>query len=178
MDQPRRDEQFSKFFLDPALARVLNALTNGVVAIPAPPRLDLLPVVQYLPPIAAPGTATGPIADLLRLNTGVPPTPPGNASRLGLLGGDPAGFPNGRRVFDDVTDIALRLVVGGVLAAPFPGFNADINGRLGDGVNVNDAPYRTDFPYLADAPSGRDRRHIDPGEPGCTAGAGAPCPQD
>ena len=75
-------------------------------------------------------------------------------------------------------DIALRLVAGGVLAAPFPGFNPDINGRLGDGVNVNDAPYRTDFPYLADAPSGRDRRHIDPGEPGCTAGAGAPCRQD
>jgi hypothetical protein len=180
MDQPRNDSQFAKFFLDPALARVLNALTNGVVAIPTPPRLDLLPVVQYLPPIAAPGTTAGPIADLLRLNTGVPATPPGSTklSRLGLLGGDPAGFPNGRRVFDDVTDIALRLVVGGVLAAPFPGFNPDINGRLGDGVNVNDAPYRNDFPYLADAPSGRDRRHIDPGEPGCTAGAGAPCPQD
>jgi hypothetical protein len=97
------------------------------------------------------------------LNTGVPPTPVGSASRLGLLGGDPAGFPNGRRVFDDVTDIALRLVVGGVLAAPFPGYNADINGRLGDGVNVNDAPYRNTFPYLADA------------QPGCTAGLGAPC---
>jgi hypothetical protein len=180
MDEPRRDEQFAKFFLDPALARVLNALTNGVLAIPAPPRLDLLPVVKYLPPIAAPGTTPGPIADLLRLNTGVPATPPGSTklSRLGLLGGDPAGFPNGRRVFDDVTDIALRLVAGGVLAAPFQGFNPDINGRLGDGVNVNDAPYRNDFPYLADAPSGRDRRHIDPGEPGCTAGAGAPCPQD
>lgn len=178
MDQPRNDSQFASFFLDPALARVINALTAGAVAIPAPPRTDLLPVVQYAPPIAAPGTPAGPVADLLRLNTGVAPTPPGSTtlSRLGLLGGDPAGFPNGRRVFDDVTDIALRLVVGGVLAAPFPGFNAAINGRLGDGVNVNDAPYRTQFPYLADAPSGRDRRHIDPGEPGCTAGAGAPCP--
>jgi hypothetical protein len=50
-----------------------------------------------------------------------------------------------------------------------------INDRLGDGVNVNDVPYRTSFPYLADAPSGRNRRHIDPGEPGCTAGAGAAC---
>ena len=92
-----------------------------------------------------------------------------------MLGGDAAGFPNGRRVFDDVTDIVLRLVVGGVLAAPFDGFNPEINGRLGDGVNVNDAPYRTDFPYLADAPSGRTRRHIDPGEPGCTAGVGPAC---
>jgi hypothetical protein len=176
MDQPKNDKQFASFFLDPALARVVNALTAGVVAIPAPPRVDLLPVVTYAPPIAAPGTPPGPIADLLRLNTGVAPTNPLAASRLGLLGGDAAGFPNGRRVFDDVTDIALRLVVGGVLAAPFPGFSADIGGRLGDGVNVNDVPYRDDFPYLGSAPSGRDRRHIDPGEAGCTAGGGSPCP--
>jgi hypothetical protein len=176
MDHPRLDAQFASFFLDPSLARVINALTGGGVAIPTPPRLDLLPVVTYAPPIAAPGTLAGPIADVLRLNTGVPPTNPASASRLGLLGGDPAGFPNGRRVFDDVTDIALRLVVGGVLAAPFPGYVSGINDRLGDGVNVNDAPYRDTFPYLANAPSGRDRRHIDPGEPGCTGGFGAPCP--
>jgi hypothetical protein len=176
MDQPKNDAQFAAFFLDPALARVVNALTGGLVAIPAPPRLDLLPVVTYAPPIAA-GTPAGPIADLLRLNTGVPPTPAASQNRLGLLGSDPAGFPNGRRVGDDVTDIALRLVVGGVLAAPFPGFSADIGGRLGDGVNVNDAPYRTEFPYLASAPSGRTRRHVDPGEPACTPlfGGGGPC---
>lgn len=176
MDQPRNDSQFANFFLDPAIARVINALTGGAVAIPAPPRTDLLPVVTYAPPIAAPGTPSGPVADLLRLNTGVAPTPPASASRMGLLGGDPAGFPNGRRVFDDVTDSALRLVVGGVLAAPFPGFDPKIGGRLGDGVNVNDAPYKTSFPYVGEAPSGRDRRHLDPGEPGCTAGGGAPCP--
>ncbi len=174
MDQPKNDSQFASFFLDPTLARVLNAATGGVLAIPTPPRLDLLPLVTYAPPIAAPGTPAGPIADLLRLNTGVAPTPVGSASRLGLLGGDPAGFPNGRRLFDDVTDISLRAVAG-VLAAPFPGYNPDINGRLGDGVNVNDVPYRTEFPYLADAPSGRDRRHIDPGEPGCTGDTGPAC---
>ncbi|MBI2876953.1 MAG: DUF4331 domain-containing protein [Candidatus Tectomicrobia bacterium] len=174
MDQPKKDAQFATFFLDPALARVLNALTGGAVAIPTPPRTDLLPLVTYAPPIAASGTPAGPIADLLRLNTGVPATPPASANRLGLLGNDPAGFPNGRRVFDDVTDISLR-VVAGVLAGP-PFSTSPINSRLGDGVNVNDAPYRTEFPYLADAPSGRDRRHIDPGEPGCTAGAGGPCP--
>jgi hypothetical protein len=175
MDQPKNDAQFASFFLDPALARVVNALFNGAVAIPSPPRLDLLPVVTYAPPIAAAGTPSGPIADLLRLNTGVPPTPIGSANRLGLLAGDPAGFPNGRRVFDDVTDIALRLVVGGVLAGP-PFSASSINTHLGDGVNVNDAPYRATFPYLASAPSGRSRRHIDPGEPLCTAGAGAACP--
>ena len=175
MDQPKNDSQFASFFLDPALARVVNALTAGVVAIPAAPRVDLLPAVTYAPPIAAPGTPAGPVADLLRLNIGVAPTPVASASRLGLLGGDPSGWPNGRRVFDDVTDIALRLVVGGVLAAPFPGYNANIGGRLGDGVNVNDTAYQPAFPYVGHAPSGRNRRHIDPGEPGCTAGAGAPC---
>jgi hypothetical protein len=176
MDQPSNDAQFTSFFLDPTLARVVNALSGGAVAIPTPPRLDLLPVVTYAPPIAAPGTPAGPVADLLRLNTGVSPTPLGAANRLGVLGGDPAGFPNGRRLFDDVTDIALRLVVGGVLAGP-PFSTSSLNTRLGDGVNVNDAPYRTDFPYLADAPSGRHRRHVDPGEPFCTPlfGGGAPC---
>jgi hypothetical protein len=71
-------------------------------------------------------------------------------------------------------DLALRLVVGGVLAGP-PFSTSPLNTRLGDGVNVNDVPYRSSFPYLANAPSGRDRRHIDPGEPGCTGGSGAPC---
>jgi hypothetical protein len=52
--------------------------------------------VQYVPPIAAAGTSPGPVADLLRLNTGVPPTPVASTSRLGLVGGDNAGFPNGR----------------------------------------------------------------------------------
>jgi hypothetical protein len=116
MDQPKNDSQFAPFLLDPALARVVNALTSGAVAIPPPPRTDLLPLVTYAPPIAASGTTAGPVADLLRLNTGVTPTPPASANRLGLLGGDPAGFPNGRRLFDDVTDIALRVAVGGVLA--------------------------------------------------------------
>jgi hypothetical protein len=173
MDRPATDSQFAAYFLDPSLARILNAATGGVVAIPTPPRVDLLPLVTYAPPIAAPGTPAGPVADMLRLNTGVAPTLPVNPalSRLGLLDGDPAGFPNGRRVFDDAVDIALRAVAG-VLN---PSFNTFPNNRLGDGVNVNDAPYRTTFPYVANAPSGRDRRHLDPGEPGCTAGAGAPC---
>jgi hypothetical protein len=71
-------------------------------------------------------------------------------------------------------DIALRLVAGGVLKGP-PFSTSALNSRLGDGVNVNDFAYRSSFPYVAPAPSGRNRRHIDPGEPGCTGGAGAPC---
>ncbi len=173
MDQPRNDSQFASMLLDPLLARLLNAATGGAVAIPAPPRLDLLPLVTYAPPIAAMGTPGGPVADMLRLNTGVAPIIPsgGGFSRLGLIGGDAAGYPNGRRLQDDVTDISLR-VVAGVLA---PGFNVSPNNRLGDGVNVNDTAYNSVFPFLGYSPSGRDRRHIDPSEAGCTANAGVSC---
>jgi Domain of unknown function (DUF4331) len=148
MDEPKNDAQFAKFFLDPSLARILNAATGGAVGIPTPPRTDLLPLVTYAPPIAAPGTPAGPVADLLRLNTGVAPTAVGNASRLGLLAGDAAGYPNGRRLFDDVTDISLRAVAG----VFNPTFNVSPNNSLGDGVNINDAAYRTAFPYLANCP--------------------------
>ncbi|MCB1807954.1 MAG: DUF4331 family protein, partial [Candidatus Competibacteraceae bacterium] len=122
MSQPKDDAQFASYALDPVLARVLNAIYGPALPIPAPPRVDLLPLVQYLPPIAAEGTPVGPIADLLRLNTGVSPTPSDSRSRLGLLGGDPAGYPNGRRVSDDVTDIAARVVAGVLAGGEFGGF--------------------------------------------------------
>jgi len=163
MDKPVNDKQFAHFDLDPAIAHIAEALYGGALKIPPAPRTDLLPLVTYAAPIAAKGTPAGPIADLLRLNTGVSATPPDSASRLGLIGGDPAGYPNGRRLMDDAVDITLRVAVGGVLV---PGFNQFPNNHLGDGVNVNDAPFRAQFPYLADCPSGRNRRHIDPGEPG------------
>ena len=171
MSQPRNDAQFANYALDPLLARVLNAIYTDKLPIPTPPRKDLLPLVTYMPPIAAPGTPAGPVADLLRLNTGVPATPVEKRSRLGLLAGDAAGFPNGRRVSDDVTDIALRVVVGVLAGGPFAGFP---HNSLGDGVNANDMPYRESFPYLSLAHSGRDSRHVDPGEPGCAQD----CPVD
>jgi hypothetical protein len=167
MSFPVNDSQFASFDLDPLLARVLNAIYG--IKIPTPPRTDLLPLVTYAPPIAAPGTTPGPIADLLRLNTGVAPTPMPSRKRLGLLAGDGAGYPNGRRVSDDVTDISARAVAG-ILAG------AQYNYRIGDGVNTNDVPYQETFPYVAWAQSGRGRRHIDPGEAGCTMDAGAACP--
>lgn len=86
-------------------------------------------------------------------------------SRLGLLGGDPAGYPNGRRLGDDVVDITLRIALGGV-RADVPRLPPAGERRLGDGVNANDAPLFDTFPLLASCPSGRNRRHIDPGEPG------------
>jgi hypothetical protein len=156
------------------LARVFNTVFG--IAVPPPPRTDLLPLVQYTPVITGDSTIPpGPVADLLRLNTSIKATDPASRSRLGVLGGDNAGFPNGRRVSDDVTDIAMR-VVAGVLAGP------QFSYRLGDGVNVNDVPYQETFPYVAFAQSGRNRRHIDPGEPGCSPavvtkfGTTAPCP--
>jgi Domain of unknown function (DUF4331) len=163
MDKPKNDAQFAKFFLDPPIVHAVEALYGGALKVPPAPRNDLLPLVTYAAPIAAPGTPAGPIADLLRLNTGVPATPFEQVSRLGLIGGDPAGYPNGRRLFDDVTDITLRVGVGGVLISAFSQFP---NNQLGDGVNVNDADYRSVFPYLSDCPDGRNRRHVDPGEAG------------
>jgi Domain of unknown function (DUF4331) len=171
---PKEDRQFADFALDPLIARAAQAAFGGAFDIPAPPRNDLLPLVTYAPPIAAAGSKAGPIADLLRLNVGVPPTPFGEASRLGVLDGDAAGFPNGRRPLDDVTDIVLRVVVGGVLV---DGFDVFPNNRLGDGVNIDDMPIRDAFPYVGPAQDGRNSRHIDPGEPGCATLAGnAKCP--
>jgi hypothetical protein len=82
---------------------------------------------------------------MLRLNTGIAPVFTPNP--LGVLGGDVAGFPNGRRLTDDVVDIALRAMAG---ATPLtPTFNTGINAQLGDGVGANDKPFLTVFPYVA-----------------------------
>jgi hypothetical protein len=168
MTHPSGDSAFADFFLDPPIVKIVEALYGGALTVPVAPRADLLPLVTYAAPIAAAGTAAGPVADMLRLNTGVPATPVENAHRLGLIAGDAAGYPNGRRLMDDVVDIVLRVGVGGVLTTDADGnsLNAFPNNSLGDGVNVNDAPYRTSFPYLANAPDGRNRRHVDPGEEG------------
>ena len=78
-------------------------------------------------------------------------------------------------MIDDVIDITTRVVVG-VLN---PEFNIFPHNRIGDGVNVNDVqPYRTSFPYLNNAHSGRDSRHIDPGELGCDGTPTGQCPVD
>ena len=179
MSEPKGDSQFASYLLDPALARVINAAYAGGVPIPTPPRLDLLPLVSYRAPIC-PGCSAaegGPVADLLRLNTGIPPTAAASRRRLGFIAGDSAGYPNGRRVSDDVTDISLRVVVGLLAGAPFNGFP---NNRLGDAVNTNDRAYQQTFPYVSFANSGHSARHIDPGEPVCVAPNGgfpiANCP--
>jgi len=97
---------------------------------------------------------TGPTrADLLRLNTDIAPTAAaGLGKRFGVLDGDLAGFPNGRRLEDDIVDIDLRAFaegygsfLNGLLGLP----NKSPNNLLGDGVNANDKPFLTQFPYVA-----------------------------
>ena len=162
MSDPKNDALFLPFYGDPTIARIFNAIYG--INIPAPPRTDLALLLSYAPPIAATGTPAGPPADLLRLNTGVPPTPLSQRKRMGVLAGDLAGFPNGRRLTDDVTDIAARVVGGGVLNAKF---NVFPNSSIGDGVNAPDVPTQETFPYVHYAYSGRDSRHIDASEDGC-----------
>lgn len=180
MSEPKDDKQYANYLLDPLLARVVNAAYGGAVPIPAAPRNDLLPLVLYTAPIC-PGCSkaqNGPVADLLRLNTGIAPTPSAMRKRMGFIAGDSAGFPNGRRVSDDVTDIASRVVTG-VLNADFNKFP---NNRIADGVNANDQPYQENFPYVAFANSGYNSRHVDPGEVGCASVeppfAAGLCPQE
>jgi hypothetical protein len=169
MDDPTNDAQFASFFLNPLLAQIFSSIG---IPVPPAPRTDLLPLVQYMAPIC-PGCAAsdaGPIADLLRLNTGIPPTAFGSQKRLGFLAGDNAGFPNGRRPVDDVIDIAAR-AVGGILA------NSTKYGTLiGDGVNTSSSQLTGTFPFLAPAYDGRDSAHAGPGQPGCANQPGGICP--
>ena len=169
MDDPKNDGQFATFFLNPLLAQIFSSIG---IPVPAAPRNDLLPLVQYMAPICpgcGPGDA-GAIADLLRLNTGIAPTPVASQKRLGFLAGDTAGFPNGRRLNDDVVDIAAR-VVGGIL------IDATKYGtRIGDGVNAPATPSLSVFPFEANAYSGRDSAHAGPGQAGCPNQPNGICP--
>jgi hypothetical protein len=168
-DEPENDKQFAGFFLDPLLAKIFGSIG---IPVPGAPRTDLLPLVQYMAPIC-PGCKdadAGPIADLLRLNTGIAPTQFASQKRMGFLAGDTSGFPNGRRPVDDVVDIAAR-AVGGILAD-----SNKYNTRIGDGVNVATVPATGTFPFMAAAYSGRDSAHAGPGQAGCTTLPNGVCP--
>jgi hypothetical protein len=169
MDYPKHDSQFSSFVLEPVLASVFSSL--GVPVAPNP-RTDLLILVQYEAPIC-PGCGSGdlgPIADLLRLNTGIPPTAVGSQLRLGFIAGDSAGYPNGRRPVDDVFDISARAVEG-ILVDP-----TKYGLALGDGVQTKTEGFNNSFPYVMPANNGRDSAHTGPGQAGCTGQPGGICP--
>jgi hypothetical protein len=149
---PVNDAVAAPVVLDPELPKIMKAVFG--INIPAAPRNDLVAIFATGIPVNAitgPNYTTflsdGKPHEYLRLNVAIPVTPFDKINRLGLLGGDVAGFPNGRRVQDDVTDIALRAVAGGT---PFtPETNIAPNNTLGDGVSENDVPYLNRFPYLA-----------------------------
>lgn len=151
---PHKDGEYAALVADPELARLLPALYPGVfphLASYRKPRADLAAILLTgIPAGVVPGfqNFTGPTpADLLRLNVAVPPS--ASPKPLGLVGGDPAGFPNGRRVSDDVTTIELRAVAGATIPLVDPTFTPDaVVAGLADGsTNVN-PPFLSTFPYL------------------------------
>ena len=105
-------------------------------------------------------TAQPAIADLMRLNYNIPPRPFGAQDPMGVLNGDFAGMPNGRRVADDSVDILLR-IWGGELQSKF-GSSVDCSvqaSRLSDNVAANDVPFLNQFPYLGLPQEGFSHRH-------------------
>ena len=164
-EDPSEESRFLDFYRTPRLAAVLN-LAFGL-PVPATPRNDLVAVLLKYPGQDATGCSRrNPCSELLRLNVGVAPTAPASQKRLAVLAGDAAGFPNGRRPNDDVTDIALR-VVAGALLGPVPRVGDGVNFNVGaPGTNVTANGISTVFPFLPTPHDGRDRRHVDCGETG------------
>lgn len=143
---PRDDAQFATYVTNPELATLINLIFG--VNVPGTPRNDLVSV--FLTGVAGLNQPTGVrAAEMMRLNMSIAPATTPN--RLGVIGGDNAGYPNGRRPADDTVDISLR-VVAGVLVS---GFNVSPNNTLTDGVDQPDVPFLATFPFLADPHPGR-----------------------
>jgi Domain of unknown function (DUF4331) len=143
---PASDSQFAKYYKTPILAAVINKLYN--LGVPTDKRDDLVEVLLTgIPKVTYTGST---LADELRINLSVPVTPASQQSRLGVLGGDNQGWPNGRRLNDDVVDIAEQAVGGFLLGHKLP---------LGDGVDSGDTKPMSQFPYVADPQSGAADTH-------------------
>jgi len=180
LEDPKDEANFQAFYKNPVIATALNLVFDVPIVpsdgSPANNRTDLMNILLKYPGQALTGSNCGqPCAELLRLDLRVPPTAPQNQNRLGsALSTDKAGWPNGRRPNDDVTDIAIR-VVGGTNY---------INARAGDGVNfLAGAPVSQpitangiakNFPFLPTPYDGKNRRHVDCDEIGP---GGNPCGQ-
>jgi uncharacterized protein DUF4331 len=136
--EPNDEARFLDYYQNPRLALALE-LVFGVPAAKTD-RNDLVSLLLGGPP------NDSHLSELLRLDLSTDPKPLASQKRLSVLAGDNAGWPNGRRPRDDVTDIAIR-VVGG------PNY---VNALAGDGVNVDDADLMTQFPFLALPADGRD----------------------
>jgi len=138
---PRRESVFVEYYTNPRLATALEVVFGA----DAEPLLDLRDVLLTY----TPGNYTQ-LSDLLRLNISVAPVELASQNPLTVLAGDGAGWPNGRRPIDDVTDVAIR-VIGGTnyLSAS-------------DAVQANDMPLPDTFPFLSTPWDGRNRVHQNP----------------
>jgi Domain of unknown function (DUF4331) len=152
---PSGDKEFAKYVEHPELAKLLPVLYPGVfpnLAALTAKRADLVAILLTgLPPGVIPGfqNNTGKVlADMLRLNVAIPPTTK-NPSPLGLLGNDLAGFPNGRRVFDDVVNIELRAIAGLTYPLVAPSYTPDAAASaVTQGLTPGPDRYQSTFPYL------------------------------
>jgi hypothetical protein len=164
---PSDDKQFASYVTNPELATLLPALYPGVFPNLAAldssgaARADLEAILLTgLPSGVVPGfqNNTGPVlADMLRLNTAIPPASSPNS--LGIIGGDLAGYPNGRRVFDDVVTIELRAIAGATYPLVHPSYVPDAAAKaITDGLTPASVPsgYLNQFPYLGVPYSGFD----------------------
>ena len=143
--QPANDAaNFGTFVVKPELAHVINVLFPGL-NVPETNRTDIVQALLTGIPGVTQISKNPAAADTLKINLGVPPTATPN--RFGVIGGDNAGFPNGRRLGDDVVDISLRVVGGFLKGNKLP---------LGDGVDQNDVSYLSTFPYVPSPHSGFD----------------------
>jgi hypothetical protein len=134
-------KNFGTYILNPEPAKLLNALFG--LGVKENNRTDLATALGTGLPGLNQISKKPAVADTLKLNLGVPPA--ANPNRFGALAGDTAGFPNGRRLTDDVTDIELRVIAGALLKPEEGGKQIP----LGDGVDQNDLPFRSAFPYVA-----------------------------
>ncbi|MEX0604001.1 MAG: DUF4331 domain-containing protein [Marinobacter sp.] len=143
--EPSGDGQFIDYVTHPTLPELLEILFGGAGAV-APdnfPRNDLVTAfLTGVPDVNMPAGVTA--SEMLRLNPAIPATAAASQNDLGVLGGDNAGFPNGRRPVDDVVDSALRVVMG-ALTTDAPNKDAPFT----DGVQLDPAELQTVFPYLA-----------------------------
>jgi hypothetical protein len=176
-EYPQNDKQYSTYYDHPGLASLLNVLYPGAfpnlaayAAVSSNTRPDLDAILLTGVPPLFPGfqNYTGTTkADMLRLNVAIPPTATASASILGVVGGDNAGFPNGRRVFDDVVSIELKAVAGALLGYVVKTFTADAAaGALFDvgatepstvaSLSAFGLQFPSGFPYLADPWDGFD----------------------
>jgi hypothetical protein len=150
--RPKDDAQFLQYVTNPTVPALVQALFPTVTAPTLFPRSDL--VATFLTGISGVNQPPKVVAsEELRLNVSTPVVAMGSQNRLGALGGDLAGYPNGRRPGDDVVDITLQVAMGALISAGTFGFGTPSQAPSGnlpftDGAIVTDSFFNNAFPYL------------------------------